>query len=196
MLQRQGSVQGKQIEGTFWRDMADKMDSELVEGRVYYFSNGSVLPSNRKFSTVDNDYKINFNEGKSEVKLAEVQVPLPLQLPAVLYVLCVAAVPTRSANDVQDADKMKARCVFVKIDCLAGKLARKVPVDVVAVVTAVAPLGSVKRQSDGTEFNRRCVCLPLSLARAVRSLCNSRSVFLHRSSGCSRSAISNLILRS
>ena len=74
-------MQGKQIEGTFWRDMADKMDAELMEGQVYYFSNGNVSPSNRKFSTVDNDYKINFSEGKSEVKLADVQARSSLHCP-------------------------------------------------------------------------------------------------------------------
>ena len=50
---------------------------------------------------------------------------------------------------------MRAKKHFVKIDCLAAKLGKKVPVDVAAVVTAVGPLGSVKRQADGTEFVRR-----------------------------------------
>jgi ssDNA-binding replication factor A large subunit len=69
-----GPVQGKQIEGTFWRDMAERMDALLQEGKVYFFSNGTVSPSNRRYSTVDNDYKINFSESKSEVREAEVQV--------------------------------------------------------------------------------------------------------------------------
>jgi hypothetical protein len=67
-------LQGKQIEGTFWRDMADRMDTVLQEGKIYFFSNGTVGPSNRRYSTVDNDYKINFSESKSEVKEDEVQV--------------------------------------------------------------------------------------------------------------------------
>ena len=37
------AVQGTQIEGTFWRHMAERLDNELVEGRVFYFSDGTVL---------------------------------------------------------------------------------------------------------------------------------------------------------
>jgi hypothetical protein len=59
-------------------------------------------------------------------------------------------------TSLQDASGMKAKLHFTKIDCLATKLAKKLPVDVVAVVTNVGPLGSVKRQSDGSEFVRRC----------------------------------------
>lgn len=40
---------------------------------MYYFSNGGVSPANRKFSTVDNDYKINFSEGRSAVQAAQTQ---------------------------------------------------------------------------------------------------------------------------
>jgi hypothetical protein len=54
---------------------------------------------------------------------------------------------------------MKAKLHFVKIDCLASKLAKKLPVDVVGVVTNVGQLGSVKRQSDGSEFVRRCALI-------------------------------------
>ena len=63
---------------------------------------------------------------------------------------------------------MKAKCHFTKIDCLSTLIGKKVPVDIVAVVTAVGPLGSVKRQSDGTEFVRRCAS-PLVAQIAARS---------------------------
>lgn len=59
--------------------MAERLERELFEGKVYYFSNGTVSPSNRKYSTIDNDYKVNFSENKSEVKEAEVQVCLRTQ---------------------------------------------------------------------------------------------------------------------
>ena len=38
------------------------MDTSLVQGRVYYMSNGAVTPANRKYSTTGHDYRINFNE--------------------------------------------------------------------------------------------------------------------------------------
>jgi ssDNA-binding replication factor A large subunit len=54
--------------------MAERLERELEQGKVYYFSDGKVAPANRKYSTVDNDYKINFNEDRSTVKVADVQV--------------------------------------------------------------------------------------------------------------------------
>lgn len=54
---------------------------------------------------------------------------------------------------------MKAKCHFVKVDCLGTRIGKKVPVDMVAVVTDVGTVGRIKRQHDGTEFVRRCVLL-------------------------------------
>ena len=56
---------------------------------------------------------------------------------------------------------MKAKCHFVKVDCLASRIGKKVPVDMVGIVTDVGSIGSIKRQHDGTEFVRRyamCSC--------------------------------------
>lgn len=55
------AAQGTQIEGTFWRDAAERMDGVLREGAAYVISNGNVKPANRKFSSVANDYKIDFS---------------------------------------------------------------------------------------------------------------------------------------
>jgi hypothetical protein len=54
---------------------------------------------------------------------------------------------------------MTARLSFVPIDQLAAYVDKKAPVDLVAVVAAVAPLGQVKRKSDATELSRRDVTL-------------------------------------
>ena len=70
-------VQGTQIEGTFWGDAADKYFETIREGFVYYFTNGAVSPSNRKYSTVNNDYKITFKpqtvveEAKDQVRQSD-----------------------------------------------------------------------------------------------------------------------------
>jgi hypothetical protein len=42
--------QGTSIDGTFWREAADKYHDLLQEGQVYVFSRGSVKPANKKFS--------------------------------------------------------------------------------------------------------------------------------------------------
>lgn len=67
---------------------------------------------------------------------------------------------------IQDGDKMKAKCNFVKVDCLATRIGKKLPVDLVGIVTDVGSLGRIKRQHDGTEFVRRCVCLSVDSLHA------------------------------
>lgn len=62
---------------------------------------------------------------------------------------------------------MKAKCYFVKVDCLAAKIGKKTPVDMVGIVTDVGSLGSIKRQHDGTEFVRRCSSCSCNLYAAV-----------------------------
>lgn len=118
--------QGKQIEGVFWREAAEKMATALTEGRIYFISGGTVVPSNRKYSSVDNDYKINFNF-KTEVKEAR----------------------------NQDTSKMKIVHSFVSFDCLEARLSKKLPVDLIGIVTNVGSLGTIKRNRDGTEHLRR-----------------------------------------
>lgn len=44
--------EGGTIEGTFWRDSADKYYDALEVGHVYVFSRGSVKPANKKYSQV------------------------------------------------------------------------------------------------------------------------------------------------
>lgn len=73
-------MQGSQIEATFWRELAQKMDATLVQGKVYYMSNGSVSPANRKYSTTGHDYRINFNE-KTVVQEAPSEVRIHAAVP-------------------------------------------------------------------------------------------------------------------
>lgn len=53
--------QGTQIQGSFWRESADRFYDSLQEGKVYYFSNFVVKPANKQFATVRNDYQITFD---------------------------------------------------------------------------------------------------------------------------------------
>lgn len=78
----------------------------------------------------------------------------------VLVLLTRQGHPSSRQHDLlQDGEEMKAKCHFVKVDCLGTRIGKKVPVDMVAIVTDVGSVGRIKRQHDGTEFVRRCVLL-------------------------------------
>ena len=59
--------QGTAIEGTFWRDAADKHYDSLEEGKVYVFARGQVKPANKAYNRTRNDYCLNF-DGNAEVE--------------------------------------------------------------------------------------------------------------------------------
>ncbi|GAB4813811.1 hypothetical protein N2152v2_000857 [Parachlorella kessleri] len=142
--------QGTTIEATFWRDGADRFFDAMEDGKgmllcdgadrfydamddgkVYLLSGGSVKPANKKFSSVRNDYTLHFDE-KAHVE---------------------------ECSDDIDSTKMQAKMEFVPIDQLANYADKKMTVDVIGVVTQVAPLGSVKRKSDSVELSRRDMTL-------------------------------------
>lgn len=53
--------QGTQILATFYNDAAVKNNEVLQENKVYLFSNGSVKISNKKYTSIKNDYCIIFD---------------------------------------------------------------------------------------------------------------------------------------
>jgi len=53
---------GTPIECTFFNDAATHWDTQIVQNQVYLFSTGSVKIANKKFTTVNNDYCINFGK--------------------------------------------------------------------------------------------------------------------------------------
>lgn len=58
---------GQQIEAQFWGEAAEKFDPIVQQGNVYIMSKGTVKMANRKFSSINNDYCLNFNQ-YSEIK--------------------------------------------------------------------------------------------------------------------------------
>ncbi|TNV82512.1 hypothetical protein FGO68_gene2808 [Halteria grandinella] len=54
--------EGTQIEGTFYKDCADEFFPKLEEGKIYLFSKSQVTTANKKFTSIQNDYRIIFNE--------------------------------------------------------------------------------------------------------------------------------------
>lgn len=121
---------GKQIQATFWRAQAERYQDLLQENKVYLFSKFQVKPANKAYSSVNNDYEIHFSD-RSEV--------------------------WEAAN--QDTSAMTAAVSIVPIEQLLKHVTRKAPVDVLGVVTALGPLGTIKRKADNMEVHRREVTL-------------------------------------
>ena len=101
-------TKGTQIRATLWREVADKYYETLEVGKVYYISNGKVKPANRKYSSVNNQYEIHFNE-RSEIEAVDLE-----------------SVATKL--------NFKVSYDFVKIKNLASFVGRKRMLDVVGVV--------------------------------------------------------------
>ena len=51
-----------EIRATFFRDAVDKFFPLLQEGQVYYFGNGKLKRANRRYTSVNNDYEITFDD--------------------------------------------------------------------------------------------------------------------------------------
>nr|CCA21790.1 replication protein A 70 kDa DNAbinding subunit puta [Albugo laibachii Nc14] len=60
---------GGEIRATMFNDAVDKFYDVLRPGQVFYFSGGKIRMANRKFSSVNNDYEITFDQ-HSEISLA------------------------------------------------------------------------------------------------------------------------------
>ncbi|POM57375.1 Replication protein A 70 kDa DNA-binding subunit, partial [Phytophthora palmivora] len=54
-------AKGGEIRATFFNDGVDKFYETLRPGGVFYFSGGKVKMTNRRFSSVDNDYEVTFD---------------------------------------------------------------------------------------------------------------------------------------
>lgn len=121
--------QGTAIEGTFWKDAADKYYDLLEEGKVYVFARGSVKPANKNYARTRNDYSLHFD---SAAKVEESQ-----------------------DDSAFGSAAMSVRMQFVSIDQLAAFVDKRMPVDVVGVVLEAGPLNSIKRKADSTEVSRR-----------------------------------------
>ena len=143
-------AEGTAIQATLWKDAIAKYDSILEVGKVYYVSKGSLRPANKKYSSVNNEYEMSL-DGRCEIELC--------------------------ADGDADVDKMQRAYDLCKIDQLARKIGGRGTVDILAVVTAVGDLGSIKRKSDGGELQRRDLTLLDETKRTVTcTLWNSLAV--------------------
>jgi len=53
---------GTSIEGTFFKNSAEKFSSIIQEGKIYLFSDGNIKLANKKYTSVLNDFAITFEE--------------------------------------------------------------------------------------------------------------------------------------
>ncbi|KAF5842842.1 hypothetical protein DUNSADRAFT_4726 [Dunaliella salina] len=119
--------EGTQIQGTFWRDAAEKYDEQMREGAVYILRKFQVKPANKQYSTVMNDYELHFSD-KSVVE---------------------------EFADQSAAETMAAGVHIVPIPKLPQFTSRKAPVDVMGVVTGMGDISTIRRKSDMSEFTKR-----------------------------------------
>ncbi|CAI2359121.1 unnamed protein product [Moneuplotes crassus] len=73
---------GDMIQATFFKEAVDKFEPILEEGSVYTFSNGSIKNANKKFSTIPNDFCINFG---TEAEIERVEDDGSISSPQVSY---------------------------------------------------------------------------------------------------------------
>eukprot|EP01026_Neomeris_dumetosa_P047754 TRINITY_DN4110_c0_g2_i1.p1 TRINITY_DN4110_c0_g2~~TRINITY_DN4110_c0_g2_i1.p1 ORF type:complete len:461 (-),score=50.46 TRINITY_DN4110_c0_g2_i1:396-1778(-) len=118
--------EGSKIEGSFWREQADKFENILEVDKVYRFSKFKVKLANKKYARVDEDYKIDFTAG-SEVTLCDEQQMVGIQ------------------------EKMK----YVSFDKVHKYIERNTQIDVLSIVLEFGEEGTVKRKSSGEEISRR-----------------------------------------
>jgi len=130
---------GRKIQGTFWRGQAERWGSAMQEGRVYVFTHFKVRAANKQYSTVKNDYEIQFDD-KTDV--------------------CEAA-------DQAAGEAMRAAVDIVPIEALPRHVNKKAAVDVLGVVTAVGQQGTVKRKADNAEVVRRDITLVDASSKSV-----------------------------
>lgn len=62
-------AKGGEIRATMFNDAVDRFYDLLRPGSVFYFSGGKIKMANRKFSNVNNDYEVSFDQG-SEISPA------------------------------------------------------------------------------------------------------------------------------
>eukprot|EP00891_Asterochloris_glomerata_P007274 jgi/Astpho2/7274/Aster-01580 len=118
--------EGTAIEITMWKEATDKWFGGLEQGKVYFFTRGKVKPANKQYAKVRNDYDITMDVSGDIEECED-----------------------------QDGAKMQAKLQLVPIGQLGKFAGKKVPVDILGVVTEVGELASRKRKDNGQEVMKR-----------------------------------------
>ena len=53
---------GTQIEGTFYKDSVEKFFDKIEEGKVYVITKGQIATANKRFTSIQNDFRVIFTE--------------------------------------------------------------------------------------------------------------------------------------
>ena len=90
---------GTTIEGTFWREAADKYYDTLEDGKVYIFARGSVKPANKTYNRTRNDYCLHF-DASTEVEASEGDINTILRMEFVPIDQLAAFVDKKAPVDI------------------------------------------------------------------------------------------------
>lgn len=90
---------GTTIEGTFWREAADRHYDTLEEGKVYIFARGSVKPANKAYNRTRNPYCLHF-DASTEVEASEGDIKVDVRMEFVPIDQLVAFVDKKAPIDL------------------------------------------------------------------------------------------------
>lgn len=90
---------GGEIRATMFNDAVDKFYELLRPGSVFYFTGGKIKMANRKFSNVDNDYEVSFDQN-SEISPAPEDGQISQMQFAFKKIAMIESLPADSNVDV------------------------------------------------------------------------------------------------
>jgi replication factor A1 len=90
---------GTTIEGTFWKEAADRHYDTLEEGKVYIFARGSVKPANKAYNRTRNPYCLHF-DASTEVEASEGDIKADIRMEFVPIEQLVAFIDKKAPIDL------------------------------------------------------------------------------------------------
>jgi replication factor A1 len=118
-----------EIRACAFNEAADKLQSQLEMGQVYYISRGCLKPANKKFSSVKNDYELNMNDD-TEVELC---MEGASDLPTLQY----------NFTSIADIESIEPNTL----------------IDVIGICKSAAELSTVTSRSTSKQFSKRDIQL-------------------------------------
>lgn len=115
---------GTSIEGTFWREAADRYYDTLEDGKVYIFARGSVKPANKTYNRTRNDYCLHF-DASTEVEASEGDISVAVRLNIVTIDQLPAFVDKKAPVDILGVCTSVGSLGSVKRKSDASELSRR-----------------------------------------------------------------------
>lgn len=110
-----------EIRATMFNAECDKFIGMLEKDKVYYISNCTLKPANKKFSSINNDYEMTFTNSTSVIPVSEEDIG---SLPSIKYNF----VPLKSLSDASAGDVIDVLGICIEaadISTVTGKTNQK-----------------------------------------------------------------------